>query len=137
MGVGILTNPQLSDCGLNWIPLGSQVCMLKLIVKDWSLCLLQVYTPNALSEYQAFVNDINDALQRVRSTKSTILLGDFNAHIRMDSEKWKGVTGRHGETSLNKNGRYLLQHNIITLCIMNIFFQHRDVQSTDCTDLVW
>ena len=39
-GVGILTNPQLSDCIFDWIPLISQACMLKLKVKDQSLCLL-------------------------------------------------------------------------------------------------
>ena len=49
-GVGILTNPRLSDCVSNWIPLGSRVSTLKLKVLDRSLCLLQVYAPNATSE---------------------------------------------------------------------------------------
>ena len=80
-GVGILTSPQLSDCVFDWIRLGSRACMLKLKVKDRLLCLLQEYAPNAVSEYQAFVDDVNDTLQRVGSTESTILLGDFNAHI--------------------------------------------------------
>ena len=63
--VGILTSPQLSDYLFDWIPLASRACMLKLKVKDWSLCLLQVYAPNAASKYQAFVDDVNDALQRL------------------------------------------------------------------------
>ena len=46
-GVGILTSARLSD----WIPLGSRVCLMKLKVLDRSLCLLQVYAPNATSEY--------------------------------------------------------------------------------------
>ena len=79
--VGILTSPQLSDCVFDWIPLGSRACMLKLKVKDRSLCLLQVYALNAVSEYQTFVDDVKDALRRVESTETTILLGDFNAHI--------------------------------------------------------
>ena len=44
-GERILTSLQLSDCVFDWIPLGSQACMLKLKVKVWSLCLLQVYAP--------------------------------------------------------------------------------------------
>ena len=48
-GVGILTSPRLSDCVSDWVPLGSRVCMLKLKVLDRSLCLLQVYAPNATS----------------------------------------------------------------------------------------
>ena len=127
-GVGILTNPQLSHCVFKWIPLGSRASMLKLKVKERSLCLLQVYVPNAVSEYQAFVDDVNDALQRVGSTESTIILNNFNAHVGTDNETWKGVIGKHGDQPFNETGRYLLQlccSNM--LCIMNIFFQHRDV----------
>ena len=108
-GVGILTSPQLSDCVFEWIPLRSRAYMLKLKVKDRSLCLLQVYAPNAVSEHPAFVDDVNDALQRVGSTESTIRLGDFNAHIGTDNETWKGVDGRHGDPAFNENGWYLLQ----------------------------
>ena len=126
--VGILTSPQLSDCVFDWIPLGSLACMFKLKVIDRSLCLLQVYAPNAVNEYKTFVDDVNDALQRVGSTASTILLGDLNIHIGTDSETWKGVIGRFGDPALNENGQYLLQlccsHG---LCIMNTFLQHRDV----------
>ena len=43
-GVEILTSPQLSDCVFDWIPLGSRAGILKLKVKDWLLCLSQVYT---------------------------------------------------------------------------------------------
>ena len=42
-GLGILTNPQLSDCVFDWIPLGSQASMLQLKVKNRLLCLLQEY----------------------------------------------------------------------------------------------
>jgi len=95
-------------------------------VENQSICLLQIYVPNAASEYQAFVNEVNDALLRVSPSKSTVLMGDFNAHIGTDKETWKGVIGRHGVPGLNE--RCLLQ-----LCcsnglrIMNTFFQHKDV----------
>ena len=49
--------------------------MLKLKVLDRSLCLLQVYAPNATSKYQAFVDEVNDALLRVSPTESTVLWG--------------------------------------------------------------
>ena len=127
-GVGILLSPLMSDCVSDWIPLGSRVCMLKLKVKDKALCLLQVYAPNATSEYQAFVDEVNDALLRVSPTESTVLMGDFNAHVGIDNETWKGVIGRHGDASFNENGRYLLQLCCSNgLCIMNTFFQHRNV----------
>ena len=108
-GVGILTSPGLSDCVSDWIPLGSRVCMLKLKVLDRLLCLLQVNAPDATSEHQTFVDEINDVLLRVSATESTVLMGDFNAHVGTDKDTWKGVIGKHAVTGLNENGRYLLQ----------------------------
>ena len=49
-GVGILTDPRLSDCEFHWTPLGSRFCMLKLKVFDRLLCLLQDIYPNATNE---------------------------------------------------------------------------------------
>ena len=48
--------------------------MLKLKVLDQSLCLLQVYAPNATSEYQTFVDEVNDALLQVSFTESIVLI---------------------------------------------------------------
>ena len=110
-GMGFLTSPRLSDCVSDWIPLGSRVCMLKLKVLDRSLYVPIAgirYAPNATSEYQAFVDEVNDALLRVSATESTVLMGDFNAHVGTNTDTWKGVIGKHGVTGLNENGRYLL-----------------------------
>ena len=49
-----------------------------------------------------------DALLQVSSTESTVLMGDFNAHVGIDTDTRKGVIGKHGVTGLNENGRYLL-----------------------------
>ena len=81
--LGILISPQLSGCVFDRISLESRTCMLKLKLNNRSLCLLQMY---AVSKYQASVDNVNEALQRVGSTKSLILSGDFNGHIRTYSE---------------------------------------------------
>ena len=85
-GVGILTSPRLSDCVSYWISLGPRVRMLKLKVLDRLLCLLQIYAPNATSEYQAFVDEVNNALLRVSPTDSIVLVGNFNAHVETDTD---------------------------------------------------
>ena len=51
----------------------------------------------------------NDALLRVSLTESTILKGDFNAHVETDTDTGKGVIRKYELTGLNKNGKYLLQ----------------------------
>ena len=84
--------------------------------------------PIATSEYQDFVDEVNEALLRVSRTEFTVLMGDFNAHVGTDTDTWKGVIGKHGVTGLNENGRYLLQ-----LCCSNglriatTLFQHGEV----------
>ena len=62
--------------------------------------------PDAVSKHQAFVNDVNVALQRKGLTELTILFGDLNAHIGTDNETWKDVIGRHGH-SWEKFGHWL------------------------------
>ena len=72
--------------------------MLKHKVLDRSLCLLQVYAPNATNEYQAFVDEVNEAFLRVSPTESTVLKQDFSAQVGTGPDTWKGVIGKHGVT---------------------------------------
>ena len=133
-GVGILTIPRLSDCVSDWIPLRSRDCMLKLKVLNRSLCVLQVYAINGTSEYQAFVDEINDALLRVSPTEYRVLSVDFNSDVGTDTDTWKGVIGQHGVTGM-KNGRYLLQLcSSNGLCITNTFSSTERFTSIQGTD---
>ena len=126
--VGILTSPSLSVCVSDWIPLESGVCVLKLKVLDRSLCLLQVYAPDATSEYQTFVDEVNHALLGISPTEFIVFMGDFNAYVGTHTDSWKGEIGKHGVAELNNNGRYLMQLCCSNgLCIMNTCSQHREV----------
>ena len=62
--------------------------------------------PNTVNKYQAFVNDVNHVFQIVGSTKSKIILGNFNAHIGTDSETWKDMIGRHLDPACDENSWY-------------------------------
>ena len=71
------------------------------------------------------------ALQKVTSTESIVLLGDFNTHMNSDNKTWKSVIGRQGDSNTNRNGRCLLQFCATNgLCIMNTFFHHKRFIST-------
>ena len=77
---------------------------------------------------QRISGHVNDALKREGSTEYTTPLGDFNTYIKTDSESWKGVIDRHGESAFNLNGQYLLQLCCSNrLYITNTFFQHINV----------
>ena len=78
------------------------------------------------------VVNVNDALQKVGSTKFTICLGEYKAHNGTNSKIRKSVIGRHEDPAFNDIDRCLLQLscNQHTLCIMNTFFQLRDIKNT-------
>ena len=40
--------------------------------------------PQCTSEYQAFVDEVNDAFLRISRTESTDRMGDFNVHVGTD-----------------------------------------------------
>ena len=100
--------------------------------------MFQVYAPNATSEYEAFVDEVNDALSRVANSESIVLLGEFNAHVGTDNKTWKDVIGRHGIAIANENGQYLLQLcSSNGLSIINTFSSTKMFTNTRGTDRVW
>jgi len=58
------------------------------------LCLIQVYGPNSNAQYPKFVEEISDALRKVKINESTTLLGDFSAYLGNYAGVWRGVIGR-------------------------------------------
>ena len=126
-GVGIFVNPRLAHCVNDWIPLGGKVCSLKLGLQEWSLCILQVYAPNAETQYHPFLDEVGVVLQKVTSAKSIVLLGDFDAHV---------LTTGHGRVlsedkeipTLTETKGVLLQFCATNeLYITNTFFWHKSI----------
>ena len=104
-GVALLVSPSMTECVVDWVPLGGIFCLLKLRLQERSLCILQVYAPNIESQYETFLEEVEVALGKAASSESLVLLGDFNAHAGINNATWKGVIGQHGNPDINKNGR--------------------------------
>jgi len=49
--------------------------------------------------YLESVEESNDAMWRVKTDESTILSGDFNAHVGNDARVWRSVIGLHGDAT--------------------------------------
>ena len=106
-------------------------------LQEQSLYILQGYAPNTEAQYQPFLDEVGVALQKVTSTESIVLLGDFNTHMNSDNKAWKSVIGRQGDSNTNRNRRCLLQFCATNgLCIMNTFFHKRFI-STPGTEIWW
>ena len=65
--------------------------MLGLKMLGGFLRYIQEYGPTTSVPHQEFMEEISDALRRSKNNKSTILLGDFNAHLGIGL--WRGVIG--------------------------------------------
>lgn len=128
-GVGILTSPRLADSVVEWVPISSRVGLLRLHLPEGkNLAIVQAYAPNAVAEYTAFLDDLEQGFARVQASESLMLLGDFNAHVGSDTDTWHGVIGKHGAPDLNPSGELLLDFCANhALAIMNTFFEHRDL----------
>ena len=87
-----------------------------------------MYAPNAETQYQPFLVEVDVGLQKITSAESIVLLGDLIAHVGTDNKTWKGIIERQGVSDMNKNGRCSLQFCITNgVCIMNIFFWHNRI----------
>ena len=119
--VGIFASPRLAHCVTDWIPLGGRVCLLKVKLQERSLCILQVYPPNAEAQYQPFLDEVGVALQKVTSAESIVLLGDFNAHLSTDDKRWKDVIGRQGDCHASFAIIITLSCKVVTIMLFFLF----------------
>ena len=78
--------------------------------------------------YSGIRGKIRYALRRVKTNESTILLGDFNAHVENDGGVWKGVIANMVMLTLQ---RKTPTATVLQQRIMNNFFEHRNVRK--CT----
>ena len=56
------------------------------------------------SQYEAFLEEVEVALEKATSSESLVFCGSFNAHVGIDNATWKSVIGQHGHPGINKNG---------------------------------
>ena len=137
-GVGIFVSPRLAHCLTDWIRIRGRFHLLKLRLQEGSLCILQMYAPNAEAQYQPFLDEVIVVLQKVTSAESILLLGDFNVHVCTDTKTWKGVIGRQGDSDINRNGSCLRQLYFTNgLCIGIPFIGTRVFSSKPGTEIRW
>ena len=69
-GVGLFVSPSMAECVVDWVPQGGRVCLIKFMLQERPLCVLQVYAPNMKSQYEAFLEEIEVALGKATSSES-------------------------------------------------------------------
>ena len=126
-GVGFAVKNSL----LNMIEPGEvgteRILTLRLHTTDGPVSLISVYAPTLHSTQEAkdeFYDQLQSVIQKIPTTESLLLLGDFNARVGVDHASWPRCLGRFGIGNMNENGQRLLELcTLHDLCITNTFFQ--------------
>ena len=63
--------------------------LVEMTIKAKLNCFIVVYEQNSTLNYNRFLNEVNDVLQKAKLHQSSILLGDFNANVGTDSTTGK------------------------------------------------
>ena len=99
-----------------------------------SVCAPTMTNPDENKE--AFYNQLTSVLSGVHRTDKLMLIGDFNAKIRRDNDKWPLVMGKHGIRKSNCNGElllYLCSEFELILIVTNAIFKQKDERKTTCS----
>ena len=81
-------------------PVSDRIMTMRLpLSKDNFATIISVYAPtmtNADENKEAFYNQLASVLSGIPRTDKLLLIGDFNARIGRDNDKWPLVMGKHG-----------------------------------------
>ena len=80
---------------------------------------------------ETFYSKLKGTLRNIPSTVKLLLIGDFNARIGRENDKWPSALGRYGIGKCNSNGELLLalctEFNLI---VTNTMFKQKDAHKT-------
>lgn len=117
------------------LPISDRIMSMRLpLTKNNSATFISVYAPtltNPDDKKEEFYNLLAETLRRVPRTDKLILMGDFNARIGSDYNKWPSVLGKYGIGKCNSNGELLLAMcSEFELTVTNTMFKQKDERKT-------
>jgi len=121
-GVGIVLSSAAESALLNWIPVNSRLCAIRIASgvgvsvrrsTKRSLFVISAYAPTNCSSdtiKDEFYDSLRNLLNLSRSSDIVILTGDFNAQVGLLGENEQTLGGRYGiDSPRSDNGERLLQ----------------------------
>ena len=96
--------------------------------------MISVYAPtmtNPDENKEAFYNQLASVLSGIPRTDKLLLIGDFNARIGRDNDKWPLVMCKHGIGKCHSNDELLLALcSEFELTVTNTMFKQKDERNT-------
>ena len=112
-------------------PVSDRVMTMRLpLSKDNFATIISVNAPT-MTNKEAFYNQLASVLSGIPHTDKLLLIGDFNAGIGRENDKWPLVMGKHGIGKCNSNGELLLALcSEFKLIVTNTMFKQKDERKT-------
>ena len=116
-------------------PVSDRIMTMRLpLSNDNFATIISVYAPtvtNPDENKEAFYNQLASVLSGIPRTDKLLLIGDFNARIGRDNDKWPLVMGKHGIGKCNSNGERLLALcSEFELIVTSTMFNQKDDRKT-------
>ena len=107
------------------------------LTKDRNATIVSAYAPtmtNPEENKETFYSQLKGTLRNIPSTDKLLLIGDFNARIGRENDKWPSALGKYGIGKCNSNGELLLALcTEFDLIVTNTMFKQKDTHKTTWT----
>ncbi|KAK2186304.1 hypothetical protein NP493_206g01018 [Ridgeia piscesae] len=116
-------------------PVSDRIMTMRLpLSKDNFATIVSVYAPtmtNPDENKEAFYNRLASVFSGIPRTDKLLQIGDFNARIGGDNDKWLLVMGKHGIGKCNSNGELpLALCTEFELIVTSTMFKQKDERKT-------
>ena len=119
-------------------PVSDRIMIMRIpLKKDRNATIVSAYAPtmaNPEETKETFNSQLKGTLRNIPSIDKLILIGDFNARIGRENDKWPPALAKYGIGKCNANGELLLALSTeFDLIVTNIMFKQKDEHKTTWT----
>lgn len=133
-GVGFAIRNTLLGCCSSPVSHSSRITSISFNTRNGIINLVGVYAPTLDtddSEKDEFYDHLEQILRRIPQSEYLVVLGDFNARVGRESDRWPHCVGGQGVGKLNANGQRVLELcSSMSLCVTNTYFANKLCRKT-------
>ena len=134
-GVGLMMNKEAAKSCLGWEGINNRILIAHFMTKKFRVSVIVVYAPiepidGNTSDSDEFYLQLQEQIDRVPGRNMVFLLGDFNAQVGRNRDRWYPSLGNFGVGKENSNGYRLLQfcrynNLVITITVFGHKMAHK------------
>ena len=100
-------------------PVSDRIMTMRIpLTKDRNTTIVSAYATtmaNPEENKETFYSQLKGTLRNIPSTNKLLLIGDFNARIGRENDKWPSVFGKYGIGKCNSNSEHLLHYALSSI----------------------